>query len=1136
MKLINKLTALFITVMMLLSFSVMAVQAADEITVTIGSASGVVGETVSVPITISEESFMVSGAFCVEYNSDYLEFTGYTEGDIAEISQYYAQKTVVGTDAVGVIFSTENPSVTVEEAGTVIYLNFTILDCPTGIIDLNVNLVRPDEVTVEGGIADNDGIIDAKYNNGWVEVVSKANDNTKINYSISYDGIEYSDIVSAERSENGAFFKSASCDFDHSYDNVYIKYDIQSDGITGTPCVEISNIYGFWTQNLDDDFSIKVPMYVIGFDSESQTSITLKFVANNGTNDLNDDKNISFVITSDVSDSGNAYISGFIDAEITSVVMANNGSADYDSAYNIDIYYTEDITYNLCKTKIWVSENAPDEYTYDFETCELINSEITGKNQYTDVTFNVYPDDASVILGGKTIKAVNGVVKFNNIATGQQSYKVTAEGYKTAEGTVNVTIGMADVNVDLEFNPYASVKFNVTPHEAEVNFNNETCLAINGVAEFKDVAFGSYEYTITYPGYSTYTGTLLVDSSVETVVVELEKIITSTNVTFNVTPADAAVTLNGVTINAVDGVALFEDVEFGKYTYSVAKEGFVTATAQITVESDMEAVTVVLEEEITSTNVTFNVTPADAAVTLNGVTINAVDGVALFEDVEFGTYTYSVAKEGFVTATAQVTVELDMEAVTVVLEEEVAEPETAPVPELVGLRTYATSYDEATQTITATAIDTNSTAGIAIVIEGAVLKQYTTDSGNGISVSAGGDYKYFVAKKGNGISQTFNIYYTDAAGNKYTYVVKFTFIADPSIVGFKDIVTLRVNSVEYFEGEKKIEANVDSKVVGNLNKGNFGIAIVTEDGVGIEYNYVSDNGGEGSTSGFTSTNADVYTSYKTGENWEATGGGVYGKQNLKMFKKTNGTRMYVDVKLTKGEYSTTYKLVLKLTDVAYEGDVNVTGILPLRADADSFIVDNKAKTIYFETTTANTSAGFAVKVDVQGAANYKDRPRRQLTAVSGYNLSHGPIDNTTNQNIYDRYVVARLAVGLEQTFEVKVHGGADGLAYTIYTVTVKFNRVYQGDIEFADVLTSNVDRYEFDDVTNTFTVYYTGEKAAIALTNPSGSRIFVDGTAAYIDGYKGLAANVANGETQTGIITFKVVNDTTDYIVNFIHQ
>ena len=1062
MKLINKLTALFITVMMLLSFSVMAVQAADEITVTIGSASGVVGETVSVPITISEESFMVSGAFCVEYNSDYLEFTGYTEGDIAEISQYYAQKTVVGTDAVGVIFSTENPSVTVEEAGTVIYLNFTILDCPTGIIDLNVNLVRPDEVTVEGGIADNDGIIDAKYNNGWVEVVSKANDNTKINYSISYDGIEYSDIVSAERSENGAFFKSASCDFDHSYDNVYIKYDIQSDGITGTPCVEISNIYGFWTQNLDDDFSIKVPMYVIGFDSESQTSITLKFVANNGTNDLNDDKNISFVITSDVSDSGNAYISGFIDAEITSVVMANNGSADYDSAYNIDIYYTEDITYNLCKTKIWVSENAPDEYTYDFETCELINSEITGKNQYTDVTFNVYPDDASVILGGKTIKAVNGVVKFNNIATGQQSYKVTAEGYKTAEGTVNVTIGMADVNVDLEFNPYASVKFNVTPHEAEVNFNNETCLAINGVAEFKDVAFGSYEYTITYPGYSTYTGTLLVDSSVETVVVELEKI-------------------------------------------------------------------------ITSTNVTFNVTPADAAVTLNGVTINAVDGVALFEDVEFGTYTYSVAKEGFVTATAQVTVELDMEAVTVVLEEEVAEPETAPVPELVGLRTYATSYDEATQTITATAIDTNSTAGIAIVIEGAVLKQYTTDSGNGISVSSG-DYKYFVAKKVNGISQTFNIYYTDAAGNKYTYVVKFTFIADPSIVGFKDIVTLRVNSVEYFEGEKKIEANVDSKVVGNLNKGNFGIAIVTEDGVGIEYNYVSDNGGEGSTSGFTSTNADVYTSYKTGENWEATGGGVYGKQNLKMFKKTNGTRMYVDVKLTKGEYSTTYKLVLKLTDVAYEGDVNVTGILPLRADADSFIVDNKAKTIYFETTTANTSAGFAVKVDVQGAANYKDRPRRQLTAVSGYNLSHGPIDNTTNQNIYDRYVVARLAVGLEQTFEVKVHGGADGLAYTIYTVTVKFNRVYQGDIEFADVLTSNVDRYEFDDVTNTFTVYYTGEKAAIALTNPSGSRIFVDGTAAYIDGYKGLAANVANGETQTGIITFKVVNDTTDYIVNFIHQ
>ncbi len=266
----------------------------------------------------------------------------------------------------------------------------------------------------------------------------------------------------------------------------------------------------------------------------------------------------------------------------------------------------------------------------------------------------------------------------------------------------------------------------------------------------------------------------------------------------------------------------------------------------------------------------------------------------------------------------------------------------------------------------------------------------------------------------------------------------FTASCTVNVTGAKleisDIATLRCSSVKLAEASKKITVTVDRFDV-LTSSGSVGVAAVVPEGITVTYNYTGDNGGEGSTTGYTTTKTDKYTLASTGANTELGGGGALGRIPVCIFKKTNGTRMYVDVILSNGTESVTYKMTIALSDIAVQGNVNIQDIKPLRADPDSFVVDNEAKTIYYETLAGVSSAGFAVSVD--NGLDKSTRPRRLLTAKSGMSLAHGDI-KTAEKDTFDRYVVARRSKGSTQTYQVKVHGGENGLTYTWYTVTVVF--------------------------------------------------------------------------------------------------
>ena len=347
-----------------------------------------------------------------------------------------------------------------------------------------------------------------------------------------------------------------------------------------------------------------------------------------------------------------------------------------------------------------------------------------------------------------------------------------------------------------------------------------------------------------------------------------------------------------------------------------------------------------------------------------------------------------------------------------------------PEPEAIGLRTKQVDFDKENRIINAVADISQASAGVALGVYGAA--SYTTDAKNGINLGNKDGYVFFVAKKVNGWNQTFNIY-VEKNYETITYQVNISFKSDY----ISDIATLRCYESSFNDDTKKITVNVDRFPVINKS-GSLGVAIIPADGYTVSYNFTSSNG---TTSGFSNTNTSKYTLLSSGVNTETTGGGALGNVPMKIFKKENSTRIYVDVVLTKGSESVTYKMTIALRDPIVQGDVDIKEIKPLRADADSFVLDNEAKTIYYETLPGVTSAGFAVRVD--NDFTKATRPRRVLTAKSGYNLSHGDI-KTEEKDTFDRYVVARRSAGKTQTYQVKVHGGKDGLTYSWYTVTVVF--------------------------------------------------------------------------------------------------
>lgn len=197
------------------------------------------------------------------------------------------------------------------------------------------------------------------------------------------------------------------------------------------------------------------------------------------------------------------------------------------------------------------------------------------------------------------------------------------------------------------------------PEGARVVLKDKDDNTLTGSGGKYAVAPGTYTYTVTKTDYETATGKITVTDADVTKPVELTA---KPVITLTVTPADAAVklekgstTVRPKTTDKETGVYTYVVEKDAEYAYTVSKFGYETKTGNITVSADVnETVTL---SELASCTLTFDVTPADATVTVThpvGDTIKpeADGGYKLYLGE---TYAYTVAKADYITVSGSFT-------------------------------------------------------------------------------------------------------------------------------------------------------------------------------------------------------------------------------------------------------------------------------------------------------------------------------------------------------------------------------------------------------------------------------------------------------------------------------------------------
>uniref|UniRef100_UPI003D34258D hypothetical protein n=1 Tax=Carboxylicivirga agarovorans TaxID=3417570 RepID=UPI003D34258D len=135
-------------------------------------------------------------------------------------------------------------------------------------------------------------------------------------------------------------------------------------------------------------------------------------------------------------------------------------------------------------------------------------------------------EGASISFNGETLTSdLNGLVEFSNVNDGVDlPYTVSATGFASVNGLVTVEGARVDVPV-ITMEPVRSFAFVIYDSSVpagpmggneldgatvELTDGSNTYTAtsaMGGFADFADVKFGTYDYTVSMAGYGTVTGT-----------------------------------------------------------------------------------------------------------------------------------------------------------------------------------------------------------------------------------------------------------------------------------------------------------------------------------------------------------------------------------------------------------------------------------------------------------------------------------------------------------------------------------------------------------------------------------------------------------------------------------------------------
>ena len=220
-------------------------------------------------------------------------------------------------------------------------------------------------------------------------------------------------------------------------------------------------------------------------------------------------------------------------------------------------------------------------------------------------------------------------------------------------------------------NTAVNVSFSVTPGTAAVTVTDSSSAAVSptGSNVYQLIEGAAYSYAVSADNYVTATGSFTVQAGGQTIDVVLTR--ATANMTFNVTPSDALVSLisesSGAAVSPTSGTTYSVNVG-DTYNYTISAANYATKTGAFFVNTSGDLGIDVALDRATDT-VTFSVTPAAATVTVKDASDAAVSpsGSNTYLLNEGATYSYAVSADSYETRTGSFTVASGGQTITLAL-------------------------------------------------------------------------------------------------------------------------------------------------------------------------------------------------------------------------------------------------------------------------------------------------------------------------------------------------------------------------------------------------------------------------------------------------------------------------------------
>ncbi len=210
-----------------------------------------------------------------------------------------------------------------------------------------------------------------------------------------------------------------------------------------------------------------------------------------------------------------------------------------------------------------------------------LNFNLRAINQNGTITVQVTPNNATVFIDG--VRAGNGDMTLQ-VAPGQHSVRVTANGFQDFNQTVNVGAGAnVVVNANLQAIVQNGVLQVIAPNGAQVIVNGSSIGTGTGQIT---VPAGQYTVRVVLNGFQDYSTTVTVQAGQTTTVrADLQSLAGSLVVRSNV--ANARVFINGNDVGVVgnDGVLRVNDLPVGNHEVTIVAPGFRTQVQQFSIRA-----------------------------------------------------------------------------------------------------------------------------------------------------------------------------------------------------------------------------------------------------------------------------------------------------------------------------------------------------------------------------------------------------------------------------------------------------------------------------------------------------------------------------------------------------------------------